>query len=72
MDLKKSDLPAKLLVCGYSGGTLGYIPSEEAFSQGGYEVESAYRYYGAPAALSPNTETRIHAIFEVLRREVDS
>jgi mannose/cellobiose epimerase-like protein (N-acyl-D-glucosamine 2-epimerase family) len=70
MDLKKRALPTKLLVCGYAGGTVGYMPSEEAFAQGGYEVESAYRYYGAPAALSPDTERRIHAIFEALRREV--
>ncbi|MDX9828361.1 MAG: hypothetical protein RBT73_11520, partial [Spirochaetia bacterium] len=70
MGLKKRALPAKLLVCGYYGGTVGYIPSEEACSQGGYEVESAYRYYGAPAALSPDTEQRIHAIVEALRREV--
>jgi len=70
MDLKKRALPAKLLVCGYAGGTVGYMPSEEAIAQGGYEVESAYRYYGAPTALSPNTERRIHAIFEALRREV--
>ncbi len=70
MDLKKSAQPAHLLVCGYAGGTVGYMPSEDAFAQGGYEVESAYRYYGAPAALSPNTERRIHAIFEALRREV--
>ena len=70
MDLKSRALPAKLLVCGYGGGTVGYIPSEEAFYQGGYEVESAYRYYGAPAALSPDTEKRIHAIFKGLQREV--
>jgi len=70
MDLKSCALPAKLLVCGYAGGTVGYIPSEEAFSQGGYEVESAYRYYGAPAALSPDTEKRIHTIFKRLQREV--
>jgi mannose/cellobiose epimerase-like protein (N-acyl-D-glucosamine 2-epimerase family) len=69
-ELKKRALPATLLVCGYSGGTVGYIPSQEAFAQGGYEVESAYRYYGAPAALSPSTEAKIYAIFEELRREV--
>jgi hypothetical protein len=34
------------IVLGYSNGCIGYIPTEEAYAEGGYEVDSAYRYYG--------------------------
>lgn len=31
---------------GYASGNLGYLYTDEAFKEGGYEVESAYRLYG--------------------------
>jgi len=35
-----------LIVTGYANGVHGYLPTAAAFAQGGYEVESANRYYG--------------------------
>ncbi|MEJ5299191.1 MAG: hypothetical protein WHZ52_14270, partial [Armatimonadota bacterium] len=36
----------RTLVAGYTNGNIGYIPTEEAFQEGGYEVTDAWRYYG--------------------------
>ncbi len=36
----------RLLAAGYANGNIGYIPTEEAFREGGYEVTDAWRYYG--------------------------
>jgi neutral ceramidase len=41
-----------VLVAGWTNDNLGYFPTREAYPQGGYEVEIAYRYYGYPAAWS--------------------
>jgi neutral ceramidase len=33
-------------VAGYTNGCIGYMPTKEAFQEGGYETHSAYRLYG--------------------------
>jgi neutral ceramidase len=42
-----------VLVAGWTNDNLGYFPTRDAYPQGGYEVEVAYRYYGYPAAWAP-------------------
>lgn len=55
----KSDLHADeeepVWVLGYANGNLGYIPSREAYAFGGYEVETAHRFYGQPCCVAPET-----------------
>ncbi|MBM4048725.1 MAG: hypothetical protein FJ279_26780 [Planctomycetes bacterium] len=34
------------LVLGHTNGCIGYVPTADAFPQGGYEVTTAYKYYG--------------------------
>src|SRR5262249_6046886 len=41
------------IVLGYTNGNIGYIPTRAAYDKGGYEITSAYRFYGYPAALAP-------------------
>ena len=65
--LKDAAAPSTLFICGYSGGSVGYIPTAEAFAQGGYEVEQAYMFYGRPAALDPSAESLISRIYLELR-----
>jgi len=69
-NLKHRALPSGLIVCGYSGGTVGYIPTKDAFAEGGYEVEAAFRFYGFPGPLSSDTETIIYDLFDAMREEV--
>jgi len=40
-------------LCGFGNDNIGYIPTAQAYPQGGYEIADAYKYYGYPAALAP-------------------
>lgn len=41
------------LVLGYSNGCACYIPTRQAFAEGGYEPEDSFRWYGIPP-LAPS------------------
>ena len=43
----------------YLAPLVGYVPDRAALSQGGYEVDDAWRFYGQPAPFEPDTEQRI-------------
>lgn len=43
------------VVCAYTNGNIGYVPTEAAFAEGGYEVDHAYYFY-LPLMLSPLCE----------------
>jgi len=45
-------------VAGYTNGNIGYVPTAAAFAQGGYEVDTAIRYYGT-LRLRPDCESSI-------------
>ena len=45
----------KVLVAAYANGNIGYIPTARAYLEGGYEVDSAYRYYGLQM-IGPESE----------------
>jgi hypothetical protein len=49
---RRSPLPHTLFL-GYSNGCLGYLPTPEAFTEGGMEVEESVRNYLLPAPLTP-------------------
>ncbi len=68
--LRLRALPSDLIVCGYAGGSVGYMPTKAAFAEGGYEVEAAYRFYGLPAPLSPDIEDTIYGLFDSMKQEV--
>lgn len=42
-------------VAGYTNGNIGYVPTEAAYAEGGYEVDTAIRWYGT-TMLAPQTE----------------
>jgi hypothetical protein len=50
----------RTVVLGYTNGCIGYLPTADAFPLGGYEVETAYKYYGTlmvtPAAEQQTLE----------------
>jgi hypothetical protein len=37
---------ARTFALGYSNGCIGYVPTASAYSEGGYEVDQAFKYYG--------------------------
>jgi hypothetical protein len=48
---RRSPLPCTFFL-GYSNGCLGYLPTPEAFAEGGMEVEDSVRNYLLPAPLT--------------------
>jgi neutral ceramidase len=59
---------AQTFVLAYTNGNIGYVPTEAAFPQGGYEVDSAIKYYGT-TMLTPECERVIVSrACELLRR----
>lgn len=38
----------RTLIVGYANGCVGYLAPSEAYDEGGYEVDSAFVYYGGP------------------------
>jgi hypothetical protein len=49
---RRSPLPSTFFL-GYSNGCLGYLPTPQAFAEGGMEVEESVRNYLLPAAFTP-------------------
>lgn len=62
---------SQVIPLGYTNVNVGYVPWPDAYAEGGYEVNDAYRYYDYPAAVAPVSAGRIlaaarRAIAEVL------
>lgn len=53
-----------LLSC-YSNGNLGYLPSAKAQSEGGYEVETAYKFYQLPGVFD-SEEILLEAVHSLI------
>jgi hypothetical protein len=51
----------QVMICGFANGNIGYIPARRAYPKGGYEVAEAYKFYGYPAALTPEAGEQIVA-----------
>jgi len=55
--VKEAFLPKPVFIAGYSSWNLGYIPTRKAVLEGGYEVTSAYRFYGQPGPFTQEAES---------------
>ena len=63
--MSKSDI----MVVGYANGNIGYIPTAEAYREGGYEVEHAFKRYGLKM-IGPKSEEIILGAARSLLAEV--
>ena len=45
-DWLRVDTARKVYVVGYANGDMGYLPTQAAYAEGGYEVEVAHLFYG--------------------------
>ncbi len=59
-----------VLPVAYANGNIGYIPTAEAYKEGGYEVDGAIRYYGEKM-IGPESEGIILNAVRGLLAEVD-
>jgi len=57
--IKKSLNSSEVMICGYYSGSVGYIPNKEAFKEGGYEVNQAFRSYGYAGPFEENVEDKV-------------
>lgn len=55
---------------GYANDAPGYLPTAAAVTEGGYEVELAYRFYGLPARYAARVETEVGRAASALLRRV--
>ncbi len=54
------------LVLGYSNGCTCYVPTEEAFVEGGYEADDSFRWYGIPPLMPHAGEVMTQAAARML------
>ena len=52
-EIKSSTSLRQVTVLGYTNNDIGYIPARQAYAQGGYEINDAFKFYGYPAVLAP-------------------
>ena len=52
-EIKSSTSMRQVTVLGYANNDIGYIPTRQAYDQGGYEIEEAFKFYDYPSALAP-------------------
>ncbi len=56
----RSQSPFKNTVpLGYSNGCIGYLPTAAAYQEGGYEVDTAFKYYGRLLMIDSKSESRV-------------
>jgi len=60
--IKAARTPGKTMVAAYTNGNIGYLPTAAAYSEGGYEVHDAYRYY-AYQMIAPESEDLVLETF---------
>jgi len=61
IELQKVFPELTVLTAGYASPVEGYLPTDIAMGEGGYEADSAYRFYNHPAPFAPGAEGRVRA-----------
>ena len=64
-----SPLPHTVVV-GYANGNVGYLPTARAFAEGGYEVETAHKFYRGTYGFAPGVEHAVTSAAIELAREL--
>jgi hypothetical protein len=66
MNIRASSPFARTFVIAYANRVLGYIPTRQAYDEGGYEVDGAYKYYGIAKVAPTAQEALEHAAAQAL------
>jgi len=70
LQIKRLFSSAQVVPVGYGNGCIGYIPTETAYEEGGYEVDDAWKYYGYPSVVDPATGRQLVNTIRRLGKEV--
>jgi hypothetical protein len=54
---------------GYQSPLIGYLPTNEALDEGGYEVTEAYRFYNHPAPFAKGSERKLRQTLTTMIKE---
>lgn len=69
ISLQRSFPDEHVIIVGYMGGPMaGYLPTDEALEEGGYEVTFAYRFWNHPAPFTHGSEGLVRATLEEMIR----
>ncbi|NKB66335.1 MAG: hypothetical protein GKR89_04690 [Candidatus Latescibacteria bacterium] len=61
LHIKKALGPGQTIAAAYSNGLIAYIPGQETYDLGGYEVDGSHPYFLRPAPFAKNAESLIVA-----------
>lgn len=64
--IKQISAARTIIPIGYANGIVGYLPTLDMFSEGGYEVQDSTVYFGLPSTFSPAIVANIQAGIHVL------
>lgn len=59
LHIKSALAPRSAITCAYANGLIAYVPSEETYDLGGYEVDGSYHLFIRPAPFVHNVESLI-------------
>jgi hypothetical protein len=59
-----------VLALAYGNDNPGYLPTAQAYEEGGYEVTDAFTFYGLPAPFTPSLESTLKGTMTRLLKEV--
>lgn len=62
----------QVLPLGYSNGMIGYVPTAQHLSEGGYEAKGSVMYFGLPSAFSDEVESSIREAIKGLKDAIKS
>ncbi|MEM7734202.1 MAG: neutral/alkaline non-lysosomal ceramidase N-terminal domain-containing protein [Deinococcota bacterium] len=66
----KKQCVTPVLALAYGNDNPGYLPTAQAYTEGGYEVEDAFMFYGLPAPFTPSLELTLKDAMTTLMKEV--
>ncbi|HXF62125.1 MAG TPA: neutral/alkaline non-lysosomal ceramidase N-terminal domain-containing protein [Caldilineaceae bacterium] len=61
LQIKREVAPRPVFIVGCANASVGYLPARRAYPLGGYEIDEAYKYYGAPAVFAPEAGEQLVA-----------
>lgn len=57
-----------VVLCGYANGCIGYVPTQDEYERGGYEVKEAYKVYPSVLMIAPQSDAIIRRTARELLR----
>jgi neutral ceramidase len=63
---------APVVLCGYANGCIGYVPTQEEYERGGYEVDEAFKVYPSVLMIAPESDSMIRQAVTALLAQLEA